>query len=127
MDKLLASARTIAIQRFEMPSDGIHGLRHWERVLENARYLAKHSGADLLVVSLFAYFHDCCRESDGADPAHGARAATFVQSLKKGVLPITEAQLDLLCLACRDHEKGKTSTDPTIGTCWDADRLEQLK
>lgn len=24
----------------------------------------------------------------------------------------------------RDHDKGETTTDPTIGCCWDADRLD---
>lgn len=27
-------------------------------------------------------------------------------------------------LACRDHEFGRTSSDPTIGSCWDANRLD---
>ena len=43
----------------------IHGISHWKTVERNGLYLAKFSGADPKVVSLFAYFHDCMRENDG--------------------------------------------------------------
>jgi len=31
--------------------------------------------------------------------------------------------MDKLAFACDAHADGGTSTDPTIGLCWDADRL----
>ena len=33
-------------------------------------------------------------------------------------------QLDFLVEACRGHHHGTTSESITIGTCWDADRLD---
>ena len=33
-------------------------------------------------------------------------------------------RLALLEYAMRHHTGGRTSDDPTIGTCWDADRLD---
>jgi hypothetical protein len=33
-------------------------------------------------------------------------------------------RLNLLIEACDGHEWGDVSSDPTIGCCWDADRLE---
>ena len=30
----------------------------------------------------------------------------------------------MLATACAGHELGQVSDDPTIGVCWDADRLE---
>ncbi len=33
------------------------------------------------------------------------------------------ARLGLLCRACAGHADGLTSADPTVGTCWDSDRL----
>ena len=33
-------------------------------------------------------------------------------------------RLALLEYAIRHHTGGRTSDDPTIGTCWDADRLD---
>ena len=122
--KLLKAIRQTAIDRFPMSIEGIHGLRHWERVRENGVYLAKHSGGDLLVVELFAYLHDCCRESDGSDPEHGARAAEFAESLRGDRLAIDDDRFELLRYACEHHDKGLLSENPTVGSCWDADRLD---
>ena len=33
-------------------------------------------------------------------------------------------RLELLQYAIRHHTGGRTSDDPTTGTCWDADRLD---
>ena len=32
-------------------------------------------------------------------------------------------RLGLLCRACAGHADGLTSAEPTVGVCWDADRL----
>lgn len=120
----IALARQAAIDRFTMPISGIHGLVHWERVRENAAYLCKHSGGDTLVAQLFAYLHDCCRESDGADPFHGSRAAEYVLFLRSRMPQLTDEQFEKLRFACHHHHKGQLSDDPTIGSCWDADRLD---
>jgi hypothetical protein len=37
---------------------------------------------------------------------------------------LTPEQLRLLRRACATHTHGITSDDPTIGVCWDADRLD---
>lgn len=108
---------------------GIHGLPHWERVLANGRRLAESTGADLLVVEYFAALHDSRRLNDGQDPEHGARAAALMRELavEPGLVPLSSPQLDLLTEACRTHTSGTNTTDPTIGTCWDADRLDLLR
>lgn len=121
---MITAVRKAAMERYVMNLGGIHGPIHWERVHENAAYLAKHSGGDLLVARLFAYLHDSCRESDGADSAHGARAARFASTLRGKLLTLDDDRFELLRFACEFHEKGKVSDDPTIGTCWDADRLD---
>jgi uncharacterized protein len=33
-------------------------------------------------------------------------------------------QLDVLCHAMAHHSNGAVDTDPTVQTCWDADRLD---
>jgi hypothetical protein len=65
----------VILSRYQLSVDGIHGVHHWGRVLENGRRLATVTGADLRVVELFAILHDSCRQSDGRDPDHGPRAA----------------------------------------------------
>ena len=77
-------------------------------------------GVDGLVLLLFAMIHDSQRRNDGHDPQHGARAARFAGAFADLLEP---AQLDVLVEACRDHAGGRVSSDPTIGVCFDADRL----
>lgn len=104
-----------------------HGLPHWKKVDWNAQQLCKvETRADLQVCRAFAYMHDCMRVNDNTDDRHGERAAEYVNSLRSK-LNLTEQQIDLLAAACHDHESGQTSADPTVGVCWDADRLDLMR
>ena len=76
------------------------------------------------VVRLFAVFHDSRRENDLLDENHGERAADYVGSLRGILFDLSDEHLDLLQYACAWHAHGRTTKDPTIGTCWDADRLD---
>lgn len=102
----------------------LHGLSHWERVGRNGLDLAADTeGADVDVVLLFALFHDSMRLNDGHDPEHGHRGGVLARELRK-LLPLGDGQLARLQEACAGHTDGLTSVDPTIGACWDADRLD---
>lgn len=103
---------------------GTHGLGHWGRVLENGLRLAERTGADLFVVSLFAVLHDCRRENEGTDPGHGKRGARVLVTLEDQLPELTPARSELLRFACAHHTDGEVHEDPTIGTCWDSDRLD---
>jgi uncharacterized protein len=113
-----------AKERFVLDRHGIHGVPHWQRVRENGLRIAKHSGANPLLVELFAYLHDCCREDDRSDPGHGERAAAFAESLRGTLIHLSAEEFALLYEAIRDHELGRTKGDVTVITCWDADRLD---
>ena len=77
------------------------------------------------MIFLFALLHDSMRENDSVDPGHGPRAAAFAIELHgEGLLGTTPAQLETLRYACFEHTNGLVSADPTVGTCWDADRLD---
>jgi uncharacterized protein len=104
---------------------GTHGLTHWARVLENGRRLAAHtSGVSLVVVELFAVFHDARRENEGHDHDHGLRGAELAFSLRGSLLQISDAEFDLLYKACALHTAGQTEADVSVQVCWDADRLD---
>ena len=110
--------------KFRCGPHTVHGPDHWQRVLDNGLSLADDSGADVIVVALFALLHDICREDDGADPDHGRRVAELIGVMQGDFFQLTLAQLETLQEACRLHTAGKLSMDATIGTCWDADRLD---
>lgn len=116
-------------REFKLQSNSHHGPWHWEKVERNALKIARNTtGADQLVCQLFAILHDSQRENEYEDPDHGKRAAEYVANLyDKGSLDITKEQFEKLVFACERHEKGETSTDPTIGTCWDADRQDLIR
>ncbi len=104
----------------------IHGELHWRTVAANGLWLAGSvDDVDIRVVVLFALLHDTMRQNDGHDPEHGRRAAAFADELHmEGVLGIAASKLDVLMHACAEHADGTVSTDPTVGSCWDADRLD---
>lgn len=102
----------------------LHDPEHWRRVELNGLLIASHSGALVDVVRLFAIFHDSRRENDLMDENHGPRAVEYAASLRGKLFDIPDEQFDLLNYAIYWHADGNTSDDPTIGTCWDADRLD---
>lgn len=114
---------TRARREFRLKST-LHGPDHWRRVEVNGLALAPHTGADIVVVRLFAIFHDCKRQDDMDDPEHGRRAATFLAEQRTYLFDIPDEVFALLREAIAHHADGTTHHDPTIGTCWDADRLD---
>jgi hypothetical protein len=61
----------LILPRYALPWDGIHGIPHWARVLENGRRPSEVTGARIRVVDLFAVFHDSRRVNEGFDDGHG--------------------------------------------------------
>ena len=101
-----------------------HGPAHWRRVERNGLLLATRSEADPVVIRLFALFHDCQRVNDGRDPGHGARGAEYAKMLRGKVFDLPDDPFETLHFACTWHTDRDHTDDPTVGACWDADRLD---
>ena len=103
----------------------IHGLSHWRQVESNGILLASKTRANIDVVRLFAIFHDCKRIDDAYDASHGGRGAEFAKECyRKKLFEISESDFDLLYHACCNHTTEHCCGNPTIDTCYDADRLD---
>jgi len=111
-------------RQYALPWGGLHGVSHWGRVFENGRRLAPETEADLDVVLLFCLFHDACRVNEGWDRGHGRRGAELAARLRGEWLDLSPARFDQLFQACALHTDGLIDGDPTLQTCWDADRLD---
>jgi uncharacterized protein len=111
-------------QEFPCDRTSIHGPSHWRRVERNGLLIASRSGAIEEIVRLFAVLHDSRREHDGHDTVHGSRAAAYAATLRGKLFELSDEHFELLQYACQWHTDGQLSQDPTIGTCWDADRLD---
>ncbi len=109
---------------FRLGDDSPHGTAHWRNVEENALRLSVWTGAQRAVIRLFAPLHDVAREDDTFDPEHGRRAAALLPALNRRLFHLSEEHLVMLQTAIAGHADGTCSDDPTIGTCWDADRLD---
>lgn len=107
-----------------LPPDGVHGVDHWARVLQNGLRLAEETGADVEVVQLFAVFHDSQRINEGVDDGHGRRGAELAARLHNKLFTLPANRFELLYDACVRHTDGQTQADITIQTCWDSDRLD---
>ena len=115
---------TFILDRYALPPEGIHGVAHWARVLENGQRLSVETGANVVVVSLFALLHDSQRLNEGGDPQHGPRAAKFAETIRGKLFDLPDQEFSLLHRACEGHTHERTHSDMTIQTCWDADRLD---
>jgi uncharacterized protein len=120
----LAGIRDYVKSVFSCGPHSIHGPVHWQRVESFGLKIAERSGADIAVVRLFALLHDSCRRNDGDDLEHGPRAAAMLHRIVPSVFALDRDRLELLEHAVRHHTSGLISDDPTIGACWDADRLD---
>jgi uncharacterized protein len=124
--KEMEELKEYLISQFLLRSDSLHGPLHWESVLRNGLLLAsKNKNIDQEVLTLFSYIHDSKRVDEYIDIHHGERAANSLDYLERlGLINLRENQKELLYFAIKHHNEGKTSTDVTIGACWDSDRLE---
>jgi uncharacterized protein len=126
-NRKLAAVLNEAKKTFALNSaSSLHGHEHWEQVEKNVIELGENTpGCDIEVARLFAILHDCKRRDEGTDKDHGARASGFARELyDKGMLDIDPEQFSTLKFAIKHHNGGSVSSDPTIGVCWDADRLD---
>ncbi len=123
-DSSVRSLLTVIHQQYALPWRGLHGVTHWARVYENGLRLAPHTRADLTVLLYFSLFHDARRINEGWDQDHGRRGAELAVRLRGDAFELADGPLDLLLEACQRHTDGLLEADPTVQTCWDADRLD---
>src|ERR687897_2157668 len=112
------------LERSTGKHSSIHGESHWQRVAAaGLALLPKTPAADPALVFLFALFHDSMRLNDNYDPQHGPRGAALARELRGEAFDLGDAEMGLLAFACEEHTNGGIGPDPTVGVCWDADRL----
>lgn len=121
LDPALATTVVAASTR---PESRDHGEQHWKAVAWAGHKIASATpGADPELVLLFALFHDSMRHNEFHDPEHGERGGALARSMCGTHFELDSARLELLVDACTRHDRGQVSDDPTIGACWDADRV----
>lgn len=110
---------------FRLDWNGIHGIHHWMRVHDNGLWIASlDEDVNPTIVSLFGIIHDACRVADTGDEEHGSRASKLVEELNGEFFKVSQKEANILSYACLMHPYPVVSFDPTVGACWDADRLE---
>lgn len=109
--------------------DSIHGIGHWQRVEKIGHYISDRNGADKKIISAFAYLHDIGRTVEYDEAGHGKRSADIaVRHFTFKELGLNEGQYEKLLIAISLHDIADArSSDLTIQTCWDADRLDLLR
>ena len=112
------------IAHFSLGERSLHGPNHWKNVEIYGLRLCGLNGADETIIRLFAVLHDAERQNEGHDPQHGRRAADLARTLNGTSFRLDEQRMSLLIDALSYHNDGLTSEDITIGTCWDADRMD---
>jgi uncharacterized protein len=114
----------VVTAQFPLDIHSIHGPRHWKQVEKNGLMLAKETGANETIVTLFSIFHDSRRENNHIDDGHGTRGAELAKSMKGIYFDLPDDSFEILLDACINHTDGQPTSNITIATCWDADRLD---
>jgi uncharacterized protein len=115
---------SVVIDQFPMDIHSVHGPRHWKQVEENGLLLAKETGADETIVTLFSIFHDSRRENEYTDDGHGLRGADLAKTMRGVYFDIPDTSFEILIDACTNHTGSQHTANITVATCWDADRLD---
>jgi hypothetical protein len=120
--------REVELRSAGIVSCGRHGWEHARRVAATAAKIAESEGGDVAVAIAFGLLHDAMRFDDLADVGHGARAVQLADELAaRGLLRLDrQVQMPLLRFALLHHEDRKISSNPTVGACWDGDRLNLI-
>lgn len=110
----------------KIPIDSIHGYNHWKNVEKIGHYLAEQNGADKKVISAFAFSHDIGRTVEYEEHGHGAKSAGIIKKyFNAGDFDLNGDQYEKLLEAVSQHDiTDAKSSDLTVQTCWDADRLD---
>ncbi len=130
MPLLLLPERIITIEliakikaQYRLEWNGIHGVKHWNRVYENGFRLSQQGGVNSKIVQLFSIFHDSCRVNEDRDCNHGTRGAELAVKLRK-MIPLNDAEFALLKTACEMHTNTLNHENITVQACFDSDRLD---
>lgn len=124
MNALDPTLATIVVAASTRPESRDHGEQHWKAVAwAGHRIASEMPEADATVVLLFALFHDSMRHNEYRDPEHGERGGELARSMCGTHFELEPERLTLLVDACTRHDRGQVTDDPTIGACWDADRI----
>jgi len=113
------------IQHFALTSYSVHGVDHWTRVERNGLLIAlEDDTVDVTVVRYFSIFHDSRRLTEVEDDLHGPRAMELLLAIGPDRLDLTHNQFSILVYAVEGHTDGVLAGNSTVGSCWDADRLD---
>jgi uncharacterized protein len=102
-----------------------HSENHWKGVAWfGLRLLEAGCPADPAALFVFSVVHDAERVNDWYDDEHAARAADLAATLRdEGLIRCGDEWFDALLSTLREHDLRRIATCPTVGACFDSDRL----
>lgn len=106
--------------------NGMNGLNHWSRIIENAFLLSEYNKANKKVLVAFAFFHKIKRNNEEQDTNEGYKGAQLLRYYENE-LGLNEEEFDQAYFACVNFNEFKTHDNLTIATCWDAERLDLMR
>jgi uncharacterized protein len=110
-------------------AEGGHDWFHIERVLNNAKLIAKTENADLFIVSLGALLHDIADAKfyDGDETVGPKMARAFLESQKVDESVIVHIENIINYISFKSSlEKGEKFSSPELEVIQDADRLDAI-
>lgn len=105
---------------------GIHGESHIRNVVKLAKRISRRECPQYTNdVIVGAALHDVGRRDDFGGNEHAVRGSRIAKGVIKSYWPNLHA--DKIVEAIKYHTGGLTTSDPLIGSIWDADRLDLVR
>lgn len=106
-------------------NDIYHQTPHLKETVRISKYLAKKENGDINKCIVIAWLHDICKYKQSRNKDHGAvgakKAKKFLKKLK-----FNKKDIEDICYAIYEHNKGGKKKIIEAGVIWDADKLQGI-
>lgn len=123
--RFVRSNRGIIYPKYKV-KNGIDGIAHIEHTTQIGIKIGENETSnvgELKSIVLGCLLHDIGRGREISGQTHGDAGEAIAKGVLKEYFIKHNIDIDKIAYAVKNHDKGKTTTDRTIGSIWDADRL----
>ena len=122
-ERFISNSQLLIYPKYKQ-KNGLDGLSHINHVLKIGEELSKYYNNDIQYdIILGCLLHDIGRGYEVDNQTHGDAGKIIANKILNEYYDGSGFDFEKILYAIKNHDKGMITTDITIGTIWDADRL----